>query len=207
MHGPAHSRLLPFALGVVAGVLALGLVRLAIARPAPVTHYHANWRVVVDGQPLDFSADRYMEDVARCKADPTHMDPEDRVHLHNRDGDAVHVHAGGATWGHLLANLGFGLGRDYLVTDAGARLTSAPPRTLKFVLNGTPVDEVHNRLIGSTDRLLVSFGAEPLDSVVRSQFPQVASTAARLNTLPDPTSCSGPAAPTLTDRLRQAFWR
>ena len=207
MNGPRRPRWTFFGLGLLAGVLALGAVRFAVARPAPITHYHANWAIVVDGAPLDLSAARYMEDVARCKADPTHMDPQDRVHLHERVGDAVHVHAGGATWGHLLANLGFALGRDWLVTDAGVRYESAPPRTLKFVLNGQPVAEVHNRTIRSTDRLLISYGAEPLDSVVRTQFPHVASTAARLNTLPDPASCSGPAEPTLTDRLRRAFWR
>ena len=207
MDGAPRSRWTGFALGALTGALALGAVRFVGAPPVPVTHYHANWTIVVDGRPLDLSAARYMEDVARCKVDPSHMDPQDRVHMHGGVGDAVHVHAGGATWGHLLANIGFGLGRDYLVTDAGVRYASAPPRTLKFVLNGRPVDEIHNRLIASTDRLLVSYGAESADSVVRGQFPAVASTAARLNTLPDPASCSGPPEPTLGDRLRHAFWR
>ena len=206
MTGDHPSRWTPFLAGLVVGALALGLARFAAARPAPITHYHANWAIVVDGRPFDLTADRYMEDVARCKANPAHMDPEDRVHLHENVGDAVHVHAGGATWGHLLANLGFGLGRDYLVTDAGVRLASEAPRTLKFVLNGQPVDEVHNRAIASTDRLLISYGTEPVDSVVRTQFPQVATSAARLNTLPDPASCSGPAELTFAQRLRQAFW-
>lgn len=206
MTGDRTSRWTPFLAGLAVGALALGAVRFAAARPAPVTHYHANWALVIEGRPLDLSADRYMEDVARCKANPAHQDPEDRVHLHGNVGDAVHVHAGGATWGHLLANLGFGLGGDYLVTDAGVRHASDSTRSLKFVLNGRPVDEVHNRVIASADRLLVSYGAESMDSVVRRQFALVPSTAERLNTLPDPASCSGPAELTLRDRLRQAFW-
>ncbi len=201
----AGGRATAFGLGALLGAVALGAARFAAMPPDAVVHYHANWAIVVDGQRLDLSADRYMEDVARCRMHAS-MDPRDRVHLHSNDADGVHVHAPAATWGHLLTNLGFGLGRDYLVTDRGVRHEAAPPRSLKFVLNGRPVEEVHNRVIASEDRLLISYGAEAVDEVVRSQFPQVATTAAALNTQPDPASCSGAAERTIGDRLRHAFW-
>lgn len=193
--------------GVVAGVLGFGLVRLAALPPHPVTHYHANWAVFVDGKRLDLSDDRYMEDVARCKSDPTRVDPEDRVHMHNRDPDVVHVHDGGATWGHLLANLGFGIDDDYLATDRGERHVSGGGRTLKFVLNGRPAASVHNQVIASEDRLLISFGAESAEEAARAQFPQVASDAGEFNRKPDPAGCSGNTEhATFGDRLRRAFW-
>lgn len=196
-----------FAGGIVAGVALLGLARLAaMPREHQAVHYHANWAIVIDGERLDLSGTRYMEDVAACSADPSHVRPEDRVHMHENDHDAVHVHAAGVTWGHLLANLGFGIGDDYLVTDGGVRLEGGPGRTIKFVLDGRQVPSIRNRPIRSEDRLLVSYGPETADEVIRTQFPQVASTAARLNTLPDPASCSGPAELTMGERLRRAFW-
>ena len=206
MAGRPAARPHVFLLGAVAGALLLGAARLvALPADADVVHYHANWAIVVDGARLDLTPDRYMEDVARCSAHGA-IGPRDRVHLHNNDQDGVHVHAPAATWGHLLANLGFGLGRDWLVTDDGRHLAAAPPRTLKFVLNGQPVASVHDRVIASEDRLLISYGAESADEVVRTQFPLVATTAARLNTEPDPASCSGAAEPTIGHRVRRAFW-
>ena len=192
--------------GVVVGVVALGLLRLAFAEPEPVTHYHANWALFVDGQRLDLAEERYMEDVVRCKADPTRVDPEDRVHLHNLNADVVHVHDGGATWGHLLANLGFAVGDDYLFTDTGARLFGTPERPLKFILNGQEVPSIRNLVIENRDRLLISYGTETAEVVARTQFPRVASTAAEHNTRPDPAGCSGPAEEGLGERLRRAFW-
>ena len=204
MTGSARAALLVG--GALLGALALGAARFAAAPPPETVHYHANWLVMLDGERLDLSSARYMEDVAACTADGALVAPEQRVHMHDNDADAVHVHAAGATWGHLLANLGFALNGTHLVTDDGRVVADGAGRTLKFVVNGRAVDAVHNRLIRSGDRLLVSWGPESADEVIRTQFPRVASTAERLNTLPDPASCSGQAAPTLRERLRRAFW-
>ena len=198
--------LLAFAGGLVAGVALLGAARYAAMPDQAVVHYHANWAVLLDGERLDLSSDRYMEDVASCRVGGSHVMPQERVHMHDGDADAVHVHAAGVTWGHLLANLGFGIGDDYLVTDRGVRYENGPAATLKFIVNGQPVPTIRNRLIVSGDRLLVSHGAEPVDEVTRTQFPRVAATAERLNSLPDPATCSGPAEETAGDRLRRAFW-
>lgn len=198
-------RALPFALGLVAGALALGLARLAALPEPKVVHHHANWAVFVDGARLDLTAERYMEDVASCKADPSAVYPEDRIHMHARNHDVVHVHAAGATWGHLMANLGFGIGDDYLFTDS-ARLVAGGGKTLKFILNGKPVPSIRNRVVESEDRLLVSYGAETPEEVVRTQLPRVASDAGEFNRKPDPAGCSGGAHETFGDRLRRAFW-
>lgn len=192
--------------GVVLGALALGLARFAALPPEQATHYHANWAVFVRGERLDLSGERYMEDVVRCKADPTRVDPQDRVHMHAGNHDVVHVHDGGATWGHLLANLGFGVGGDYLVTDAGERYVSGEEGSLKFVLNGREVSSIRNEVIASEDRLLISFGPETVEEVTRTQYPRVASDAGEYNHRPDPAGCAGPGEATLGDRLRRAFW-
>lgn len=193
-------------LGALAGVLLSGLLRLALQPSPRAVHYHANWALFVNGERLDLSDPRFMEDVATCKADPTRVLPEERVHMHNRDADAVHVHDPGATWGHLLANIDFGVGDDYLVTHTREKLLSGAGRTLKFVLNGEPVGSIRNLGIERGDRLLISYGVEPLDDIVRTQFPRVASTASALDHSRDPAGCGGAASEGFGDRLRRAFW-
>lgn len=192
-------------IGAVAGILLLGGLRFAFQPHEHGVHYHANWAVVIDGERLDLTGMRYMEDVFQCSVDPNLQRPEDRVHMHEGNHDIVHVHDAGVTWGHLLANIGFSVGDDFLETDR-ARYVEGEAGTLKFVLNGAEVPSIRNLPIGDRDRLLISFGPEAAEEAASNQFAVVESSAAEYNTLPDPASCSGQAEPTVGERLRQAFW-
>lgn len=195
-----------FAIGLALGILTFGLVRLAALPPDHATHYHANFAIFVNGQRLDLTADRFMEDVTRCKADPALMEPRDRVHLHNRDHDVVHVHADAATWSHLFANLRMGLGDDWMVTHTGELLRNADGRRLTFILNGTPISDPGSRVIRSEDRLVVNHGPETAEQVLATRFPAVKSNAGEFNGKFDPGGCGSIHEPTLRERLQRAFW-
>jgi hypothetical protein len=190
------------------GVLGLGMARLAFVPPPAAVHHHANFAVFIDGERLDLSAGRYMQDVESCARDPGSVRPEDRVHLHDGVGDVVHVHHAGATWGHLMANLGLGLGDGYLVTDDGHRYFHGEDgRSLTFVVNGFQVPSVANREIRSRDRLVVVVGPEAPEQVLHTYFPQVAASAATYNETSDPAGCAGAHGPlSLVERLKIAFW-
>lgn len=198
-----RSRWTWLAVGLVIGALSLIGLRFALQEHAHSVHYHANWALVVDGARVDLTGQRYMVDVFQCTIDPSMQTPEDRVHMHEGNHDVVHVHSSGVTWGHFLANLGFGVGDDYLELRDGL-LQPDSARTLKFVLNGSRVRSIRNLAIGSEDRLLISFGEETLEDVIANQFPLVAQNAGEYNTLPDPASCSGSHEETFGERLRRA---
>ena len=194
------------ALGVVLGVLLLGAVRFSFLQP-PSVHYHANFAVMIDGERLDLSGDRYMEDVSACSADPDAVRPEDRAHLHENNPDVVHVHHGGATWGHLFANLGLGLGEDYLILPGGERYFSGEEgRQVSFVANGMQVPDLHNRLIRSEDRVLVSVSRVSSPEALLKEFSTVAENAGEYNTTQDPAGCAGSREWTFGQRIRNAFW-
>ena len=192
-------------LAFLAGVLALGLARLAFAPLAPSTHHHANWAVFVGGERMDLSADRYMEEISACAASDEGILPSQRIHMHENNADVVHVHHEGATWGALMANLGMSLGDRHLFTADGDRYEEGDGRRLVFVLNGIQVPSVHNRVVESEDRLLISFTADP-GAVVSVEYPQVADDAAEYNQRMDPASCAGHGDLPFTTRLRLAFW-
>jgi hypothetical protein len=204
-HDEMKNVLLAAILGVLVGVTALAAFRLAIVPVERPMHHHANFALFVEGQRVDLSADEYMEDVAMCVVGGTVL-PTARAHLHNNNPDVAHIHHEGATWGHLLANLGFGLGDEYLMTDAGKLYREGEGKTLKFILNGRPEFSVHNQLIRSGDRLLISYGPESEEEVLRTQFRQVTSDAEEFNRKSDPAGCSGPTNPTLWDRVQHAFF-
>lgn len=191
--------------GFVLGVLALALARFAFAGPPEPPHFHANWAVFVDGERLAFTGEEYMEDVAACAAGE-HVHPAGRVHMHNGEDRVVHVHHEGVTWGHLLENLGFDAGRDYLMLDGDRRWFAGEGRTVKYIVNGFALDRIDPAEIHSGDRVLISFGPETLDQVLAEQFPQVPADAERYNVTQDPAGCAGARETTMGERLRWAFW-
>lgn len=193
-------------LGTVIGAFGFALLRFLFAPlPEPI-HYHANFAMFIDGERVDLTADDYMEDVTACKVDPNKVFPEERAHMHENNHNIVHVHHGGATWGHFLANIGFAMGDDYLITDARDILRNEGNRKLGFVLNGTVVPPVHNRLIESEQRLLISYGTETAEEILESQFSQIASNAGEFNADYDPAGCSGHGQLGFLDRVKYAVW-
>ena len=193
------------AVGAVIGVVTLGLVRFVAAPGPQSTHYHANWRLIIDGEPLDLSADRYMEDVVACTVSDD-MTPAQRVHMHNGEDDVVHVHHTGVAWGHLLTNLGFAAGPDYLILDDGRRFLGQDGRAVTYVKNGFVINDIGAEPIRPGDRLLISYGLESEAQVLAEQFPRVPDGAAAYDTMHDPAGCAGAAEVTFPERLRRAFW-
>jgi hypothetical protein len=191
--------------GILIGVLSLAAVRWTVAPPPVPTHYHANWALFVNGQRVDLSGQQYMEEVTACVPVGQTILPTQRTHMHEGNQDVVPVHDDGVTWGHLMANLGFGLGEDFLILHGGDRYVTDGERSLKYIADGDVVLPAYNRVIRSTERLLISYGPETAAEVIATQFPRVASTAAEYNTRPDPAGCAGAAEMTFGQKLRYAF--
>jgi hypothetical protein len=195
----------PYLVGALLGILALGGVRFAFAPLGHATHYHANWAVFVDGGRLDLSDDRFMEEVSACRADDRGILPAERIHMHENDHDVVHVHHEGATWGALMANLGMDLGDDYLFLADGRRLFAGDGHSLVFVVDGLRVPSLRNRVVGSGDRVLISYTTDP-PGAEAAEFPRVGDDAEEYNLRADPASCAGHGELSPLERLLRAFW-
>ena len=193
--------------GIALGVFALGAARFVGVHPLAATHFHANWAIFVDGERLDLSGQRYMEEVSSCYTVDGEVTPQSRAHMHEGNHDVVHVHHLGATWGHLAGNLGIGLGEGYLILDDGTRIFDGEDGRFTYILNGGALTSAHNELIASEDRLLISYGSGSLSELEEGQFGQVATTAREYNMREDPATCSGSSEPLgVWERLKLAFW-
>jgi hypothetical protein len=193
--------------GIALGVLGLGVARFVWVPPPEATHSHANWAIYVQGERVDLTDRRYMEEISSCYTVDGEVTPQSRVHMHEGNHDVLHVHHLGATWGHLAGNLGIGLGEGYLILDDGTRIFDGEGGRFTYILNGRALTAVHNELIASEDRLLISFGSESLDELAGDRFGQVATTAGEYNLREDPATCSGSSEPLgAWDRIKLAFW-
>lgn len=78
-------------------------------------HYHAGFRVYVDGVLQDYSDYKYMNFVP-CSAHDEKKTPAEeqmeKAHLHDGVGDVAHVHRDGAKWRDLFTNIQVELPKD-----------------------------------------------------------------------------------------------
>ena len=162
--------------------------RLLVFGSQTAVHYHADFMIYVHGRPQLLDNFSFYEEVSACGSRYRDL-PTSRVHLHDNVNHVIHVHDRAATYGHLMANLGFGLsdsvlqiGRQVYVDGDGGRL--------RFILNGEPAYDVANRTIGDLDVLLIDFSGDSSDEL-RQRYAAIPRGAAEANELQDPAACAG----------------
>ena len=79
-------------------------------------HYHAGFQVYVDNQKQDFSDFKYMH-VNPCGDDhrdevTSESEQLEKAHLHDGNGDVVHIHREAAIWNDLFQNINYTLPAD-----------------------------------------------------------------------------------------------
>jgi hypothetical protein len=192
-------------IGLLAGVFWLIAMRFFLVK-VPETHYHANIAVYIDGVREEFKDFTYYEEIAACSTEYAD-NPKGRTHLHEQVNDVIHVHDQRVTYGNFFQNIGWNVGPS-LIASRTTVYQTGNGKLVKFVLNGTEVSNIMNIVIGSNDRLLVSFGDSTTDFV--TQFESVSESATEVNGKQDPASCSGlngAKSASFKERLKRAtFW-
>lgn len=153
-------------------------------------HYHANFLMFIDWKRVDFTADKYSEDIWKCKIEEN-MNPRDRVHLHENNQDTIHVHHDWVAWGHFFSNINYVFWEDYLITDTGKVYKNDEKNKLIFILNWKKISNPFNRMINSEDKLLINYWNETEDFLIKERFKQVSDNAVEFNHKYDPWTCSG----------------
>lgn len=125
-------------------------------------HYHAGFKVYIDGQLQDYSDYKYMNFVPCSEHDTKKSKAEEQIekaHLHDGVGDVVHVHRSGSTWGDLFTNIKVELPKDkelkgFINGVANEDILNAPIKeyeTAIFVVGSS--DASHDKEIVSIDHI------------------------------------------------------
>lgn len=162
--------------------------------------------VVIDGKKWDFSREKYMEEVERCNV-TVDVRPQDRIHLHDKNPDTIHVHMAASTWGDLFANLSWNIGNNFFIDDEGGEYRSGSGKYIYYILNGeelilSPI----NTIVWSEDRLFVYYGTGTFEEVLLNYFPLVSRNATEYNGKEDPASCSSNAQNGLFSGFYKNIW-
>jgi len=153
-------------------------------------HYHANFALYIDWTKFDFSKYEYMEPVSSCKLSSSEINPSERVHLHENNWDTIHIHHSWVAWWHFFANNGITFSNRHISFEDWKILLTDKDKKLIFILNWVVVNNPFNKLIKSEDRLLINYGTEKTDYLLKNVFPKVKSDAWEYNSKYDPASCS-----------------
>ena len=131
--------------------------------PLRSTHIHADVKVYINGNAVDFSQRKYQL-ASRF------------IHFEENNGDVVHVHATGLTIGHLFNSLGIDFNNNCITIEKA--YCNEKDKTLKIYVNGQKSNEFANRVIKDLDKYLIYYGNED-DSEIQKQLSSVTSLAAR----------------------------
>lgn len=128
------------------------------------THQHADLALIIRGEKFDFNQPQFLS----AGEEDEEISPN--VHIHAPRVNVVHVHTTHTTWDEFFKSLGFELSDTSLTMPDGVEYASGGEETLKFVVNGVPVDEIQFQEITDLDRVLISFGPESIDEVLARQW-------------------------------------
>lgn len=140
-------------------------------KPYPVlgtAHNHADFKVVVNGQPLNFAKPEYYMKSRLLHVD-NNQSPDD-------SGSVLHMHAMGVPLSWFFESLNIRLTKESLTLADGKVYKNESGARLKFYINGKSVDKLDDYVIKPLDKLLISYGPED-DLGIQNQINSVTSFA------------------------------
>lgn len=145
-------------------LLLSGCVWLTRFNPPPnpdPNHTHADFAVWVDGQKIDFSAERYMsgKDEEDEEDHAKHGHKHDYLHLHDGIGHVVHRHKPGLTTGEFFASVGFRMEPTCIWLDTKERVCNEGRRLWRMYVHRElrPFDPDY--VFADADKILLDYGS------------------------------------------------
>ena len=127
-------------------------------------HEHADFKVVLSGNAIDFTPDKYQA----TKEHP--LDPF--LHLHDGNGEMLHKERTSVTLNDFFESIGMNMTRACLTLDTGEKFCNSNTKSLKMIVNGDLRTEFGEYEMQDLDRILVSFGPSD-DTDLQSQIDSV----------------------------------
>lgn len=123
-------------------------------------HIHADFKVYVNGQPVDFSDKDHMGRMRNNLPVSSFIHVDSGSPAPEKTGDVLHMHATKIPLSLFFRSLGMSMTKDTLTLIDGRLLKNENGNTLKFYLNGQKVDDLDNYSFQDLDKLFISFGPE-----------------------------------------------
>jgi hypothetical protein len=148
--------LIPF---IIIGICLLSAIGIGVykftrpSRPAYLDsgfHIHADFKVYLNGKAIDFTQAKYQSTEAK------HLD--ENAHLHDGNGNVMHIHKAGITLGYFVNTLGMEFKKDCFTLDTKEKFCSAGSMRLQLIVNGKEHFEMDQYVPQDLDHILITYG-------------------------------------------------
>lgn len=151
------------------GVILLGVAAISYTYFSPqsnpinsTVHNHADYKLYLLNKQFNFSQQKYASE-----SDQGCAIGEEIAHLHDMDGDVVHVHAKNATWGLFFKLLGMNLNDSCFTDDLNHSYCSNGNYRLRFYLNEVETSNLPEQGILDLSKVLITYGNSSEQEVSR----------------------------------------
>lgn len=207
IHKLLRNKWILLGIAMLVGALIVLSIRFATYSPPKEIHYHANFAVYINGEREPFKAVNYYEETAAssCGGEEEFENTSmSRTHMHANVNDVVHIEDEKVTWGNFFTVLGWNVGKTYLATRDQVYVNNDKAK-VTYVLNGKPVDDIANLIIGDLDKLLINYGTQT-STDINNKFNQIQNNALKANQSGDPASCGSHSDSTsIMERMKHMF--
>ncbi|MCA9360263.1 hypothetical protein H6785_01375 [Candidatus Nomurabacteria bacterium] len=131
-------------------------------------HVHTDFRIYIEDEQLDLSADKY-------KTTAKHEHGYE-THLHDNEGGVEHIHAENVSFASFLDSIGLKLTDDCLTTDDQKEYCRDESNVLEMFVNGEQIDTISEYIPVDEDRILLYFG-EPNNPKIEDYINEIPSDA------------------------------
>ena len=164
------NKYFPYSIIAIAVIALIGYffvnpIEVPIQRGIIFLHRHADFKVFINGQELDFNK--------------TEFDEQNTfIHLHisnENDDRVIHVEGKEADLGIFFSSLNMSFNKTCFAVDKNTRCNNSEKK-LKFLVNGFQNEAFENYIPKDLDRILISYGNETTEEV-KKQMDSVTSDA------------------------------
>jgi hypothetical protein len=135
--------------GIAAAVLAPKNPALGFG-PLGSAHLHAVFAVVLEGEAIDFSQDKYQ----------VRTTGNQYIHVEGGDGTTLHKHSTMVPVGEFLRSVGMDIRDNCFIRDDGEQFCEQGNNQLRYYRNATEIQSIMDYSLQDNDRLLIIYGDE-----------------------------------------------
>ncbi|MBI4452406.1 hypothetical protein HY637_03180 [Candidatus Woesearchaeota archaeon] len=123
-------------------------------------HIHADWKVYIDGKPLDFFDKSHMERMQGNQPVSSFIHVDSGAPAPEKTGDILHMHATGIPLWVFFESIGTNFNKDCITLENNEKFCNEGNKKLKFYVNGKLNNEFENYVFNDLDKILISYGEE-----------------------------------------------
>ena len=128
-------------------------------------HIHADWKVYINGNVLEFSDKSHMERMRTNLPVSSFIHVDSGAPAPEKTGDVIHMHATGVPLWLFFKSIEMDFNKECITLENKEKFCNDDNKKLKFFVNGKEKDEFENYVFKDLDRILISYGDESEEEI------------------------------------------